>query len=283
MPGSLSGRQSFKYSRGRATGFGPPSSPRRTSRGRLLGWVSEHTLAALTLIGLVAYGVIQLAYVQFYGRLGVDPDEVGFDYVHTLSQSVPTVAVIIASYTVLAGFAVFALYLLLDGLQRVARRYRRRTGEPEARQSLADSWLSRVGTDVPLRAWAVILVALGVAAAAASVYYALGALAEKVERGEAVHATRLGQAEGLNPLSFSAEPVELVSVSSEETPIARLAGHRLMYLGGSGGIYVLYDSSCKRVIRLPAAEVLMVQPDPEEVQEPKRHGAECSSLYLPLK
>lgn len=244
---------------------------------RLLAWVSAHTLAALTLIGLLAYGVIQLAYVQFYGRLGVDPDEVGLDYVHTLSQSVPTLAAILASFALLAGFAILGIGVLVDGVKAVTNWHRRRSGKPK-RGASHDS-RSFSSPKITWRAWAIILLALGLAATSANVYFALGPLADRVERGDAVHATRIGDAEGRNPLSFSAEPVGLIPVGEAVTAVARLADHRLMYLGSAEGIHVFYDSDCKRVIRLPDSEVIIVQSDPDVRAARRDSEVNCAAIF----
>jgi hypothetical protein len=52
-------------------------------------WISKHTLVALTLIGLLFYGGALLSYSNFYGALGVTPEEAGVDYTTTLARALP--------------------------------------------------------------------------------------------------------------------------------------------------------------------------------------------------
>jgi hypothetical protein len=45
------------------------------------------TLSALTLAGLILYGVALLGYRAFYGRLGIEPEEAGLGYTQILAQA----------------------------------------------------------------------------------------------------------------------------------------------------------------------------------------------------
>jgi hypothetical protein len=43
--------------------------------------------AVLTVVGVIMFGVLTIAYSQFYGRLGLSPDTVGLGYVNALIRS----------------------------------------------------------------------------------------------------------------------------------------------------------------------------------------------------
>jgi hypothetical protein len=57
--------------------------------GRNLPWRDAlgHLPAVLIASGLILYGYLSLGYYSFYGRLGVDPNDVGLSYAGTLTRS----------------------------------------------------------------------------------------------------------------------------------------------------------------------------------------------------
>jgi hypothetical protein len=64
----------------------------RTRRPRpdvpeIVTWVTDHGLAALGLIGLVIYGIVRAGHEQFYGQVGLTPEEVGLDQAEILGRA----------------------------------------------------------------------------------------------------------------------------------------------------------------------------------------------------
>jgi hypothetical protein len=48
--------------------------------------VAGISTAAIALGGSIVYGLLTLAYSQFYGALGVDPQDVGLSFANTLAR-----------------------------------------------------------------------------------------------------------------------------------------------------------------------------------------------------
>lgn len=70
------------------------------SRG-LAAWLADKPLETLGLLGVLAFGLLRFAYGQFYGRLGVSPEDVGLGYAEILGQ---------------AAVGLLLIFLLLAGL-----------------------------------------------------------------------------------------------------------------------------------------------------------------------
>jgi hypothetical protein len=76
-------------------------------------WITEHMVPALTLIGLVFYGGTLLAYSQFYGVFGVEPEDAGADYKIALVRAIPAFFSWVLAWAVTLLFAVLALAALI--------------------------------------------------------------------------------------------------------------------------------------------------------------------------
>src|SRR5690242_5225033 len=61
--------------------------PSVAPRSELTTMVRDY-LPAIGTLGLVLYGLLRLAYMFFYLRLRTTPEEVGYDYVRVLSESI---------------------------------------------------------------------------------------------------------------------------------------------------------------------------------------------------
>ena len=59
--------------------------------------------AALTVAGIILFGVLNLGYSLFYERLGVSPDAVGLNYANVLARSTILVALVALAVVVSAG------------------------------------------------------------------------------------------------------------------------------------------------------------------------------------
>jgi hypothetical protein len=201
------------------------------------GWIVQHTLVVLTLTGVVMYGVIRRAYAGFYGHFRVEPDEVGLDYVRTLSQALPAVLV---AFTNFALAIMIALWVLRFAIRRGRGAGPRKAGD--------------------LAEWIAALAFLSLVITFFVTWRTLGHLAGNVEDGEVVRAAgdpSLGQ--WSNPLGLHAERVQVVWLGNEEAPITGLSDHCLMYLGASGGTDVFYDVSNERTLRITADRVAVIQ------------------------
>src|SRR5262249_48355469 len=82
-------------------------------------------LPALGVLGLFLYGVLRLAYVFFYLRLRTTPEEVGYDYLRILAESIAGLVELVVLCAV--AFAVLAgVYYMARILPLVLRQDRRK-------------------------------------------------------------------------------------------------------------------------------------------------------------
>jgi hypothetical protein len=198
------------------------------SWGDALGHLPAFVIAG----GLLLYGYLSISYYTFYGRLGVDPNDVGLSYTGTLARS--------------SGFVVAYLlgaFLLLSlpsrGWHRGASRWARRT----ARVTLVISFL-------------ILGMAAGVLPGAAR-----GA-ARHVEAGEPVGPVRLRlpfPRMEFVLLAIHADPayLEPAGKPGESPAVERLREQDLLYLGQSTGTVVLYNPATQEAVYVPASSIIL--------------------------
>jgi hypothetical protein len=202
--------------------------------GRNLPWGDAlgHLPAVLIASGLILYGYLSLGYYSFYGRLGVDPNDVGLSYAGTLTRS--------------SGFAVTCLlgviFLLPPPfLQRRPRVERK---------------LSRV----PNGAQRVFAVAILSTAMGLMLGWAHGAAA-RVEDGVPVRPIHLPGPllSTFILLAIHADPayVEPAGKPGEFPAVERLRQEGLLYLGQSTGTVVLYDPAAQEAVYVPAGSIVL--------------------------
>jgi len=94
-------------------------------------------IASLTVIGLVTYALLRLAYSAFYDQLSLEPEDVGLGYGVILSQSITglvflivlfaLVGLVVIAFTALAGIAAglvagLAAAIVNAGLSKLPKR-----------------------------------------------------------------------------------------------------------------------------------------------------------------
>jgi hypothetical protein len=232
------------------------------------GWVVRRALGGLTwpravvallLLGFVAYYVFRGVFTQFYGPLGLMPEDVGLGYGDVLQLAAATMAV--AAAAVLAGLLAVGL-LAYAGALAITLGRGRLPGAVTALLVPAElARTARIGVAAALgaalscaRRSAALLLAGGALAALAFVagLYA-GAAAEAagvMQGGDARRSTVLGVT--LPPVR--AERV-VVRWMHDRVPDATPDVGRCAYLGQAGGTTVLYDVDHRRVFRLPTDAV----------------------------
>jgi hypothetical protein len=201
----------------------------------LLGWMGRNVVATLGLLALFLYAFLYVTYVAFYGRFGLEPNEVGLDYRETLSRGVGALPMILSLiFVVVLGFAVIygAWWLLI----RIAKAVR-----------LVPPTASPIP---PLRDFA----------AFAAVYGLLGGMLfgvvfiTKVVPDDVAYVKDGGIIESADFFSpYSAEAAKLRWIGSAAPGVVGEAvgeGHELRYLGTSHGVYVLYDVDRQRSIEV---------------------------------
>ena len=235
-----------------------------THRDGREGWVealSKGVPLALTVGAVLVYGLVTLAYSQFYDELGVRPSEVGLQYGQGLS-GIPGVAVVVIGASVIL-FALFVLILVIVAvLRRVTRVIRpsgpkkgeKTLGHPPKHESVWPLWLAK-----PRAIWLTAVSIVGVVTLLALVTFLQRAnsQADDVKRGEFVEPLRKL---GIEILSFRADPARVVPLAPERDPpsiLDRLSKvpRGLFYLGRSGGTVVIYDSRSQHVWQIPSSSV----------------------------
>jgi hypothetical protein len=198
----------------------------------------EYTAAVLAILAVTSYVILRLAFGQFYGGLGIDPEDVGLGYADTVADSVEYVIYHLIFY----GIPVATGALLLG----VIRYYTSRRFEREQTQYIRT-----------LIRQMLVLSLLTVVALAAVRFPQLGAAdAQAVRQGRPVAAGRVGPfVVGLGP---GAQPVTVYPIGETKGQAAQAVQSRsLFYMGESSGIAVLYDYDNQKVLYVPLSTVVL--------------------------
>jgi hypothetical protein len=211
---------------------------------RRLSWrdMLGHVPAVLLVGGLLLYGFLNFCYARFYGRLGVDPNDVGLSYIGTLTRA----SGLVVGFLIVLGVPIMltVLGVLLLSLWRKPPRWFESWMHPRALRLAAMS---------------------GVAAVTYLAIYSgvswTDLAANEVRAGKAVSPPRFPTApfRGLEVFAIRAAPttVEPVGKPSDSPAAERLRGRRLLYLGQSGGTVVLYDAATQQAIYVPGSSVIL--------------------------
>lgn len=180
--------------------------------------------AALVIGGLVVYGYLRLYLERFYGRLGIDPNDVGLTYADTLARSVSFL---------IACFIVFVAFRMVQVATHLAW--------PMYRTTTTSRFLAAVAVLMVLAFLAGLLRGGEVSAQA-------------VQAGRPLTRAWLGFGGLVRADSATVEPVG----KPGDSPAAeRLRGRRLLYLGQAGGTVVLYDAAAQRAVYVPTSTVIL--------------------------
>lgn len=247
-------------------------------------WLS-YIPALLTATGLVLYGMLGTAYSLFYGRLGVNPEDVGLGYAATISRS--TGFVLIA---VCVSALVFLPALWIYMRNRVWRRLIEESAE--SNRSAAQAMLESAGGAEALKDAAksgeasILLRAVEAHLAAAReaarrdrprysqrgpLLFAIAVLllvlmplapllafprANEVQRGREVSPVRVL---GITVLAIRASyaAVQATGKPGETIAIDSLRSRQLLYLGRTDGSVVLYDGQSDEAIYVPASMIVL--------------------------
>lgn len=85
-------------------------------------WIQEHTLQAITLVGLLFYGGALLTYSNFYAEFGVTPEEAGVDYTTALARTLPAFVSWVVEMTLVLGAVALVVLLVIVVISKRVRR-----------------------------------------------------------------------------------------------------------------------------------------------------------------
>jgi hypothetical protein len=197
-----------------------------------IGWSEIPALA--TVLGVITYGFLRLAYGSFYRPLGVTPEEVGLGFNEVLTRSILFMVLVV-------GFAAVALIIFVAG-SVVWRRAFHRTHAPRS---------------LPRRTIHLVFIVALVVAALSFEFALVGAAresAEAVKEGRSVGPVRLLW---LPLLRFQAEPADVSWLGQSQPPTALAERTCIHFLGAANGTLVLYDTRADQVLRLPQDQILV--------------------------
>jgi hypothetical protein len=214
--------------------------------GRRSEWRSsiELVVALTPVAGALLFVVLRVYLNEFYGGLGVDPDQVGLGYAATLTSSIGVLvflalAVVIAPAVILAC-AYAAIRVARSSAPVPLRRLPATFGSPTV------AFLQRV---LPLATIACVAL-FAIFFAGKGEHYA-----DAVKDGRPI---RFGQL-ALTSFKLRATPIRVAPlVTPAESPALDAVARRsrgtppLLYLGQAGGNVVAYDSVVQRAIQFPA-------------------------------
>ncbi len=215
----------------------------RSPAKALLSLLKDYGVPAISILGVVLYGMLRLAYLFFYLRLRTTPEEVGYGYSRVLSESVVGAIELI----VLVFVPLLLIGLGLDWGVTIWRRRRPSRVPGAARNAPRSHPLRRVAIRGFIASVVIVVVSLPVLASWQ------GRLAQ---RGQTVRNVYFIGIPYLPVLAVQAVPVRVSWVNPDSESEIPLAGRRcLLYLGASNGTAVFYDVRSRESLRLPQSEI----------------------------
>ncbi len=187
--------------------------------------VTSFVAPVLAIAAIIVYSMFSILYDSFYGRLGVDPREVGLGFKETIAGSTGVALLVVPAVALTYWLTVLCI---------------RNASLP----AMALLGVTSVGSIV-------LLVFLAVQAGRSQPVRA-------VQEGRPVEPVTLGP---LMLVPLHAEPARISAIGKppEQTrAIDDLRTHRLVYLGASGGVAVLYDSDEQQVVRVHQSTALIL-------------------------
>jgi hypothetical protein len=221
-------------------------------------WVKSMPVA-LSIAGLVLYGVITVADERFYGALGITSGDIGLSYTNTLVRASGLViifgVVVAALGLVVAAPRVTPTLSLSDLFQGATEqepeRFRVRLLATRLKLREMQSYRNaqRRRTYFLSGAFVVLLLLIVLP----TLYHIAAQRADLVRSGHSVGPVRLL---GLTILPISADPatVQWVSLPDDRDDLPALPQH-LLFLGQAGGMTPLYNPAKGQVLWLPSNSI----------------------------
>ena len=200
----------------------------------ILDEIARALPAALAVGTALVYGLLILAYSEFYSELGVRPSEVGLQYG-------PGVGGIVGVAIVVVIVVVLSLLLFFIGSRAYARRAPEKLPRPRS-----PVFVLTVSLAVTL----VCVLVAGLFARAANTR------ADRVKQGLPVEPVRIA---GIELLSVRADLADVKPTDPNSAPspvLEELRGsNKLLYLGRTSNTLVLYDAHTQSSWQVPASAV----------------------------
>jgi hypothetical protein len=211
---------------------------------RVRDWLVTNPLPAVTIAGAVVYAIVRTALQRFYVTLGVEPEEVGLGYSDVLARTVfgLVIYLLIALGVAAVSWLLLAVLRGRMGIDDPLRGY-------TPPRSL-EWWMNRT-----LRGFPVIMGCLSVILFVFLLFDAADVASNDVRSGRAVRPGYSGWEVFNNPLALRADLVKVEWLGEDKPRALMDTNTKVMYLGRSEGVIVLYDTTHQRTLRLPGANV----------------------------
>jgi hypothetical protein len=204
----------------RAGTTSPPVGSRQLLEGLLVALVPSS-------LGLVAYAILREAYVWFYQRYGVAPEELGLNQLRMLSSMLRFIHLWVWSIPGSPGTNMAILLLAMAVLVSLWHRLL-----PRARHR--SSYLDLMASRHPFLLGTSVVVLLIIVSFAWALPLDRSFAGKRLQLGRAVHPAELAF------LSIEADPARVSWVGPGRPPRDLLTA-RLVYLGKADGVLVLYQ------------------------------------------
>jgi hypothetical protein len=202
---------------------------------------------ALSILGIVVFALLRLAYLLFYVRLRTTPEEVGYGYARILSESVVgslELVVLVFSPLVVIGLLLHGALILWRKKHPSGRRGRDHELSTDGGRAHP---IHRITVRAFLAALVTVVVSLPIMA------FWQGGLAQ---RGQTVRNVYFVGVPYLPVLAVQAVPANVVWINAESEHQFDLGNRNcLLYLGRADGIDVFYDVRSHESVRIPSPNI----------------------------
>lgn len=201
-----------------------PTNPSADSRQLLEGLLVALVPSSL---GLVGFAILRGAYVWFYQRYGVAPEEVGFNQLRMLSSMFRFIHLWVWSMPGSPGTNLFIFLLVTAALVSLWRRLL-----PRARRR--SRYLNLMADRHPILLGVSVVMLLIILSFSWALPRDRSFAGKRLQHGRAVRPAELAS------LSIQADPVRVTWIGPGQPP-SELLSAKLVYLGKADGILVLYQ------------------------------------------
>jgi hypothetical protein len=233
------------------TGEPSSSEARQATTKPLWRSLAEVLTPALTASGVLLFILLRSYYAQFYGSLGISPDDVGLGYSSTLITSAGLLV-----FTFLA--AVIYPLIMISGIYIIIHIWRSSTSGSSISLSLLYRQV-RPGLTVVLRMLLPIAIAISLIVLGGWLSRKATLYSDAVKTGRAI---RFGTIP-LTSFSIRATPITInLTGSANDMPHMQILHQRslqdppLLYLGRTNDTVVLYDSVRQEAVYAPSSSLL---------------------------
>jgi hypothetical protein len=219
-----------------------PGNPTKT----FLTELAAHLTAILTVSGLILFVVLSMLYEYYYSLFGVAPSDVGIGYIETLTKSYGYVAMLAVT-----SVAIFALVWGVGKAAEGLQAEKASTGQQDNFMRRLARFPSRHPIVFTLVYVAVYGLFLG--------YTLLSTTVERDVSGLMRTGHPISPYKWCSLTMLDVRALEAKLGQGTDAALARAyEGHKLRYLGSANRLYVLYDATDHKTVRLSVEKTTLL-------------------------